>query len=61
MQSLLRMLLVCISIYLKLILRYKFLILDTYKSGHTIYVSKHVRIRSYFLNQNGPASKNIST
>jgi hypothetical protein len=46
MHSLLRMLLVCIRIFLKSVLRYKYLILDSCHPD-TIYVSKDVRIR-YF-------------
>jgi len=34
--------------YLKSVLGYKFLILDTYLPGICIYVSKDVRIRGYF-------------
>jgi len=41
-NALLRMLLVCISIYLKSVLRYTFLILDTYHPD-TIYVREQGR------------------
>ena len=51
-NALLRMLLVCTRSYLKSVLRYKFLILDTYHPD-TIYVSKDVRIRRYFSKANG--------
>jgi len=49
------------GMYLKLpksILRYTFLILDTYHTG-TLYLRKDVRIRGYFLKANGPASKKV--
>jgi hypothetical protein len=46
-NSLLRILRVCIHSYLKSVLRYKFLILDT-SSGHYIYMSKDMRIHGYF-------------
>ena len=42
-------LLLCISIYLKSVLRYTFLILDTYHPVILYYVSKDVRARGYFL------------
>jgi len=43
------MLLECIRSYLKSVLRYKYLILDTYHQDILyIYVSKDVRIRGYF-------------
>jgi hypothetical protein len=47
-NALLHMLLVCICSYLKSVLRYKFLILDTYRPDTCIYVSKDVRILCYF-------------
>jgi hypothetical protein len=52
-SALLRMLLVCIRSYLKSLLRYKFLILDTYHQELYIYVSKDVRIRGYFSKPKG--------
>jgi hypothetical protein len=45
--ALLRMLPVCIRSYLKSVLKYKFLILDTYYPD-TIYMSKDGTIRGYF-------------
>jgi len=47
------MLLVCICIYLKSLLRYKFLILDIKSSGHYMYVRNDMRIRGYFLKPKG--------
>jgi hypothetical protein len=53
MPALLHMLLACISIYLKSVLRYKFLILDTYHPEFYIYMNKDVRIHGYFLKPKG--------
>jgi hypothetical protein len=49
-NALLRMLLVCMNMYLKSDLTYKFLILNTYHpdTPHLDYMSKDVRIRGYF-------------
>jgi hypothetical protein len=43
------MLLLCISIYLKPFLGYRFLIFDTYHPDTLIYVKKDVRVWGYFL------------
>jgi hypothetical protein len=52
-SALLRVLLVCISSYAKLVLRYTFLILDTQILTLSVYVSKDVRIRDYFSKPKG--------
>jgi hypothetical protein len=51
-NALLRMLLTCISIYIESVLRYKFVILDTYPDIY-IYAIKDVRIRGYFSKPKG--------
>jgi hypothetical protein len=52
-NALLHLLLVCFSFYLKSVLRYEFLILDTYHSDVCIYVGKDVGIRGYFSKPKG--------
>jgi hypothetical protein len=47
-NALLRILPTCICSYLKSILRYKYLVLDTIIRTFFVYVSKDVRIHGYF-------------
>jgi hypothetical protein len=54
----LRMLLVCSVAIQSSVLRYAFLILDTYRPSAFIYVSKDVRIRGYFSKPN-PVRKQV--
>ena len=58
-NALLRVLLVCIGIYLNSVLRYKFLISDSYHPDIYIYVSKDVRVRGYFRSRKGSTSKKV--
>ena len=55
--ALLRMLQVCISICLKLVLKYKLFMLDTRHSG-TLYVRQQGSV-VIFRSQKGPASKKV--
>jgi hypothetical protein len=55
------MLLVCVSIYLKSVLRHEFLISNTYHPDIYSYVSTDVRIRGFFRSQRGYANKNLGT
>jgi hypothetical protein len=52
-NAMLRVLLTCISSYLKLVLRYRCLILGTQILTLSVYVSKDVRIRDYFSEPKG--------
>jgi hypothetical protein len=56
-SALLHVVLVCISIYLNSVLRYRVLIFDTYRPVLYIYVSKDVRIRGYFSKPKGILEK----
>jgi len=59
-NALLHTLLVRIRYYLKAALRYKFLILDTYNSGHTIFTSTRIwGSVVIFRNHKGSASKEV--
>jgi hypothetical protein len=51
--SLITYVLACIRIYLKSVLRHKYLILDTYYPDICIYVRKDVRISGYFSKPKG--------
>ena len=53
------MLLVFTSVYLNLILRYKFLILDAYLPDIYICVSTGVQIRGYFPKPKGAGERNV--
>jgi hypothetical protein len=54
----LRMLLVCIRSYLKSVLRYKFLILDTYHPD-TLYLGKDMSIHGYLSKSKGVRDQKI--
>jgi len=56
-NSSLRMLLLRISVYVKLVLQYKLFILDTYHPDLYSYVSKDVSIRHFLRSQKGSTSE----
>lgn len=56
MLSIVRMLLICIIIYLKSFPRYNFLNFGYLSSRHYIYMSEDVMIRDHLSSQKGPAS-----